>query len=341
MSRVSAVIPVYNRAQTIGATIANLLGQSRPPDEIVVVDDGSTDSSLDIIRSFGDKVRVITQTNQGPGAARNVGIAAACGEYLQFQDSDDLLSLNKIEDQAHLLDTTGAEIALGPWAHVTINDGKVVFQTHVLQQRLPALKTTLAGWMLRGWTTVVQSMLFRRSAVTSDIRFRTDIRYGEDMEFLFRLLLKQPKVVFTPDVLTLYNVHDQNRLSSDTEVSLPSRIVDWAQCLWSFNHCQRLAAVNMNAVTRWTFIAGIRKHLRYLRRVPSAPPALVTCLLEEVDSVSGTWLAIWEILLRITERIRLLRFGSRWMPAYCASSITSQQGKLIESLGLQIVPFKR
>jgi hypothetical protein len=195
--------------------------------------------------------------------------------------------------------------------------------------------------MLRGWTTVVQSMLFRRSTVTSDIRFRTDIRYGEDMEFLFRLLLKQPNVVFTPDVLTLHNVHDPNRLSSDTEALRPSKIVDWAQCLWCFNHRQRLAAVDMNAVTRWTFIAAIRKHLRYLRRIPSAPPALVTCLLEEVDSVSGTWLAIWEILLRITERLRLLRFGSRWMRAYCASSITSQQLKLIEALGLEIVPLKQ
>src|SRR5579864_366780 len=94
---VSVIVPNYNRETLIGETISNLLAQTLPPSEIIVVDDGSTDKSVDVIRSFGDKIKLIQQSNQGPGAARNAGLRIATGDFIQFQDSDDLFSLNKIE----------------------------------------------------------------------------------------------------------------------------------------------------------------------------------------------------------------------------------------------------
>ena len=86
----SAVIPVYNRAGLIRTTLDSVFAQNRPELDVVVVDDGSTDATVSVLRSYGDRITLVQQDNSGPGAARNAGIAAAQGEYIAFLDSDDL-----------------------------------------------------------------------------------------------------------------------------------------------------------------------------------------------------------------------------------------------------------
>src|SRR3712207_2443148 len=87
----SVVIPVYNRAALVGATLDSVLGQEFEGEfEVVVVDDGSTDETPAVLARYGERVRVLRQENAGPGAARNLGIRTARGEYVAFLDSDDL-----------------------------------------------------------------------------------------------------------------------------------------------------------------------------------------------------------------------------------------------------------
>ncbi len=88
--RISAVIPCYNTAAFVGEAIDSALGQSRPPDEIVVVDDGSTDASADVARGYGERVRLVRQPNGGIGAARNRGLAESSGDWIAFLDADDV-----------------------------------------------------------------------------------------------------------------------------------------------------------------------------------------------------------------------------------------------------------
>lgn len=89
----SVIIPAYNRAALIGQTLDSVFAQSFADlamPEVIVVDDGSTDGTLEVVRGFGDRVKVLQQPNKGPGAARNAGLRAASGEYVVFLDSDDL-----------------------------------------------------------------------------------------------------------------------------------------------------------------------------------------------------------------------------------------------------------
>jgi glycosyltransferase involved in cell wall biosynthesis len=89
--RFSVVIPVYNRSEIVGEAIASVLNQSVADFEVIVVDDGSTDGTAEMIRKrYGSEVRLLQQENKGPGAARNRGIEAARGEYVTFLDSDDV-----------------------------------------------------------------------------------------------------------------------------------------------------------------------------------------------------------------------------------------------------------
>jgi len=93
---VSIVIPCYNAEAFVGEAIESALNQTYPNVEVIVVDDGSTDGSVDVIRSFGERVRWETGPNHGGGAARNRGIEISCGELIQFLDSDDVLAAGKL-----------------------------------------------------------------------------------------------------------------------------------------------------------------------------------------------------------------------------------------------------
>jgi glycosyltransferase involved in cell wall biosynthesis len=101
---VSAVIPVYNGERYVGAAIESALGQTRPPAEILVVDDGSTDDSARIAAAFGERVRLLQQANAGVSAARNRGVQCSRQPHVAFLDHDDLWLPYKLEQQLAALE---------------------------------------------------------------------------------------------------------------------------------------------------------------------------------------------------------------------------------------------
>jgi glycosyltransferase involved in cell wall biosynthesis len=336
MSRVSVIIPNYNRATLIGETISNVLNQTLPPHEIIVVDDGSQDDSVGIIRSFGRSVTLLQQSNHGPGSARNTGLGAATGDFIQFQDSDDLLSLNKLEAQARALQQTGADIAFGPWAHVRINRPQIAFETCVLQQAMPHPAVSMASWLLRGWSTTVQSLLFRRSFLAEAGNYRADLWYGEDMEFFFRMLVRGPRVAFAGQALTLYRTQSPGKLSQDTGLAWARRVVDWAKYVSLTLENQKAFGYQADFWTRSIHLSSIRKHLRYLRAVPEAPAQLIRCLADETTKAPQLWLAMVELWLRVAERNRLRRSGFRWMACYRPAPPLPEQLSLMANLGFNV-----
>lgn len=139
-SAISVIVPAYNRANLIGQTLSSLLKQTLPADEVIVVDDGSSDGTAEAAevafhrwesekakgkRWEGGKLpefKVIRQENAGPGAARNRGFAESTGEFIHFFDSDDIAAPNKHEVQVRALQESGADIAYGPWVKGRIKE---------------------------------------------------------------------------------------------------------------------------------------------------------------------------------------------------------------------------
>ncbi|MGF1449416.1 MAG: glycosyltransferase family 2 protein [Opitutales bacterium] len=217
--KVSVIIPCYNRADVIGATLDAVLNQHRPPEEVIVVDDGSTDGSANYLRThYGHRVRVIEQPNGGPGSARNTGLKVAQGEYVEFMDSDDIPTAEKLFCQVRQMDQTGADVAYGPWTKVRIEADRLSGDGMVLQSRGLPRTTDLAKALMTTWSVVLQSGLFRRATLEANgVRFPTDLFAGEDQVFLTQTLLMGSKMVFSPRSLLLYRAEGPaNKLTADT-----------------------------------------------------------------------------------------------------------------------------
>lgn len=118
---VSIIIPCHNAGRWLAETLESALTQTWPAKEIILIDDGSADGSLALARQFESRgVAVITQPNQGAGAARNAGLARARGEFIQFLDADDLLAPDKIEKQVRLLQARGTDCLVScAWGRFT------------------------------------------------------------------------------------------------------------------------------------------------------------------------------------------------------------------------------
>jgi glycosyltransferase involved in cell wall biosynthesis len=108
VSRVSVVVPTYNRAELLRLTLQSVLNQTVAPHEVIVVDDGSTDHTVQVCADFGDSIRYLRQENQRLPTARNTGIRAACSDWIALCDSDDLWRPRKLEVQLAALNATGA-----------------------------------------------------------------------------------------------------------------------------------------------------------------------------------------------------------------------------------------
>jgi glycosyltransferase involved in cell wall biosynthesis len=107
MKKVSVIVPVYNAEKYVAATIESVLAQTYPNFEIIIVDDGSPDNSIEVCQKFTDsRIRIVRQENRGLPGARNTGIRHAKGDYLAFLDADDIWLPTKLEKHVHHLDNS-------------------------------------------------------------------------------------------------------------------------------------------------------------------------------------------------------------------------------------------
>jgi GT2 family glycosyltransferase len=339
MARVSVIIPNYNRASLIGETLNNMLRQTRPPDELIVVDDGSTDESVDVIKRFGDRVKLLRQANSGPGAARNLGFEHATGEFVQFFDSDDLCTLNKLEMQVAALQRTGADFAYGPWLQARLENGQAIYSQAPLQQRGLPEDVSQLSWFLRGWVVVFQSCMFRRSFLDRVGRYRTDLMPTEDSELLFRILKAGARSVHVPEALVLYRVHGTDQITGGG-MKQARRTLDWLR------YCEVVASqfdgegetVSWVDALRWraTVWAASQEAAKVEGNAPSGGNTAVRFGTTEAALF---WLAAHARCLRAGARGRLL--GTRFPACYQSSPLTGDQELLIGAIGYRAVPAAR
>ena len=202
MALVSVVIAVFNGAATVGRAIDSALAQTGSVDnEIVVVDDGSTDDTPDIVKAYGSRVRLIRQSNQGAGAARNAGVAACAGDLLAFLDADDTWMPAKLSTMVRaLICNSRAVLIYSDAVEVDEHDGELAASIVASSKaHAPSLAELLADW----WPILPSTAIIRRATFAACGGFPPALRAYED-PYLFLRARELGEFIYVPAPLTRY-----------------------------------------------------------------------------------------------------------------------------------------
>jgi glycosyltransferase involved in cell wall biosynthesis len=214
---VSVIIPVYNGEKYIRCAIDSVLKQDYQSIEIVVIDDGSSDSTLQILNEYGDKVSIYQQPNKGSAAARNLGIKMANGTYIAFLDADDYWFPGKVSAQMQALRATGCRMAYTRflfWHADTDNawpdPASVIFQDRLAFKSGSKVEPrwVYADLLLDClvWTSTV---LIAKEELNRVGGFDEDLRKGQDYDLWLRLS-RTIQMAYLEQVSALYRLHGES-----------------------------------------------------------------------------------------------------------------------------------
>ena len=193
---VSVVIPTYNRSDIVRRSIDSVLEQSYGSVEIIVVDDGSTDATRDVLQQYGDRILSIHQENCGPSVARNTGVGLASGEFIAFLDSDDTWKPTKIARQIRLMLAGGERVPCCICNALLTDGGDSDTTSFELSDVMSDLQEGF--WMNPAPIIATRFILFnqvviiRRDAFKKVGGFKPEMRLLEDHDLAFRLSVLGP-----------------------------------------------------------------------------------------------------------------------------------------------------
>ncbi len=208
----TTVIPVYNREHLIRSTLRSVFAQERPGLDVVVVDDGSTDRTMEVLGALDDRIRVFQQDNKGPGAARNRGIREAEGEYIAFLDSDDLWLPWTLDVYESIIASHDhpSFIAGQPYRFSSTEDVTTVERPQIKTERFPDYYASSDTW--RWWS--VSSFVMRTEAVRRVGGFTSRRINGEDADLAMRMGVEPGFVHVSSGPTFAYRQHEGNLMAS-------------------------------------------------------------------------------------------------------------------------------
>ena len=206
MKDISIIVPIYNAEESLNKCIDSLVNQTKKEIEIILVNDGSTDNSEQIIESYTDKrIKYFKNNNQGIGYTRNFGIQKATGKYIMFIDSDDYLKEDACEKLYNYAENKKCDLVICDFYRVV--DNKLIKEqmddmlgNNLKDEPNILLKTNLSPW----------NKLYKKTLITeNDIKFVEDLKY-EDAPFVVECLDKATKIGQLKECLNYYVVHDNS-----------------------------------------------------------------------------------------------------------------------------------
>lgn len=225
---VSVIIPTYNRAHLVCEAIDSCLAQTRVPDEIIVVDDGSTDETRAVLASYTTPVKVIHQPNAGRSAARNTGIEAASGDLIAFLDDDDTLTPDSIAVRASVLEQQPEyQVVYGDIA-ITDLDGKSQGKFSEITGTVAPSGIVFAAFAQRNLRPI-HAFMIRRSCFEVIGKFDAPLSYFEDYD-LWLKAAAHFEFYYLNEVLGDYRFHSQQTVAhkqremQEGEVEVRARI---------------------------------------------------------------------------------------------------------------------
>lgn len=239
MDTVSIIIPTFNRADKVVGAVRSALAQTWPACEVIVVDDGSTDATEQVLAPFGDRIRYVKKENGGVSSARNRGIREATGQWVAFLDSDDSWEPGKLLRQVECMKRAGARVC---FCVSTDESGEPIDDLHRMD---PALEEggcrfyqpddcRLFKWPRHPF---LQSMVVGREALLKAGAFDESLRVAEDTKLIYGLILAHGYVVLNERLVHICRDREEAGLSDSRDAASAFRRHDCyirvqAEVLW-------------------------------------------------------------------------------------------------------------
>lgn len=288
--RFSVLMPVYNREKYVGRAVESVLSQTYQNFELIAVDDGSTDRSVDILRSYGSRIKVLQQANQGPEVARNAGAAIATGKYIVFLDSDDFFFPFAFETFDYVIEKfESPPVLLG--SMIFFEDGQE--SSMVLPKAHPVEVSVYRDYLSKTQQLGTNCIVVRRSAFeeVGGMRDSTPQTFhGDDTNFLLKVGTHGPCVVINQPATSGYRQHVENS-TKDTKA-----IADALLRLAETERQGGYGGGKERRLERYAYIGGRSASWAYMRCWRGGQRILALKLLSGTAPMVAV--AIWNKILR-------------------------------------------
>lgn len=337
--KISVIIPAFNRGHLIADTLRSILEQTLPAQEIIVVDDGSTDDTAAVAASFGPLVKVIRRENGGPAAARNTGFRVATGEFIHFFDSDDLAAANKQEVQVKVLEQQGGDVAIGPWIMGRFSGKQFLASGLAYQQPGLPRERDLVKALLTYWTVLPHTLLFRREIVERVGGFDESLFGPEDQQMVLACLLAGAKMVHSPATMTFYRQGDPGKITENKAWAV-RRLREWARFLLKARDlCRRK---NIEPLDWFGYRLRLWEAEEDLRKVGYEDGQLMQDLHVWARDKTPARLYRWRRQIgRWHDGLQQRLIGGRAHRYFRIRKVTDDQARLLAKLGYQFQPSHR
>lgn len=222
MIKVSVIVPVYNGEKFIEECIKNVLNQTLEEFELIIINDGSTDNTLDICKRNSEidkKIRIINQENKGVSSARNKGIEQSNGEYICFVDCDDKIEDNYLEELYNTCEENNVKISCCTIESID-NKGNIIssrFMEDGYYKKIDALDEL---FKFRGLNWGPCGKLFHKSLIKGNLKF-PNLHVYEDLSFVYKAIYSSEGIYFT-NKCKYYYIHRQNVGAMDKFIKYPT-----------------------------------------------------------------------------------------------------------------------
>jgi glycosyltransferase involved in cell wall biosynthesis len=305
--RVSVVIPCKNMGAYVGDAIRSALSQTRPPDEIVVVDDGSTDDTREVARGFGPVVRLLDGPGKGSAISRNIGMLAASGEYIAFLDADDLWYPQHLELQITAMQREQSGFSFSDF-HRGPDPQNPGGSMHAGYSNLG--EGEVFSRLLRANFVPTSSGIVRRDLLAHTGLFKPQLRGGQDFELWLRIA-RRARFTWLRPCLVFLRHHEGNITGSsnypymivrmwraieaehvDCEPA-DRRYISWRLGQEEYNAGRHAIREQKFALARRHLAEAVRRRYSWARSLPwllisCAPAALVSLLLRAKRGLART-----------------------------------------------------
>lgn len=209
MKKVSIIVPVYNGQDFINRCLNSLINQTYSNVEIIVINDGSTDNSLDLLKKYNDKIILINKENSGVSDSRNLGLEKASGDYIMFCDIDDWYE--KVTVEKAVCEIGNYDLLKYRETRV-FSDGSSIKRKENLAPMLyekEEIDIVIRRLFDLSWATHIYCFIYKTEIIKkNNIRFNSKIRYGEDANFILQYLLKVKNIKVIDEYL--YNYYENS-----------------------------------------------------------------------------------------------------------------------------------